>query len=95
MIVAIVDVIVIASYNDSSIIAFLLTAMHPHELAIYVYSIDNRSLSYYTYHRDALCLGESEEYALENFRAKLREAVRKSLSVSINWYFHNVARAGN
>lgn len=45
--------------------------------------------------RDALCLGESKEYALENFRTKLREAVRNSLFVSINWYFHNVARAGN
>ena len=51
--------------------------------------------NYFSRCRDALCLGESREYALENFRAKLREAVRNAWSVSINWYFHNVARAGN
>jgi hypothetical protein len=40
-------------------------------------------------------LGESRESALENFRKKLAEAQRNAWSVSLNWYFHNVARAGN
>lgn len=46
-------------------------------------------------YRDALCLGESRDVALDNFRGKLSEALRNSWSVSLNWYFHNVARAGN
>lgn len=52
-------------------------------------------MSYKYFCRDALCLGESKEVALETFRKKLSEAVRNAWSVSLNWYIHNVARAGN
>ena len=48
-----------------------------------------------SYIRDALCLGESKEVALENFRKKMQESLKNSWSVSLNWYFHNVARTGN
>ena len=47
------------------------------------------------YIRDALCLGMAPDLALENFRKKLQEAINNSWSVSLNWYFHNVHRAGN
>jgi len=47
------------------------------------------------YIRDALCLGMDQESALENFRKKMQEAIKNAWSVSLNWYFHNVARAGN
>lgn len=45
--------------------------------------------------REALCLGETRESALENFRKKMSEALNSAWSVSLNWYFHNVARTGN
>ena len=47
------------------------------------------------YIRDALCLGMSDEVALENFRKRIKEAIGNAWSVSMNWYFHNVKRAGN
>ena len=47
------------------------------------------------YIRDALCLGMTREAALENFRKKMKESISNAWSVSLNWYFHNVARAGN
>jgi phosphatidylinositol kinase/protein kinase (PI-3 family) len=47
------------------------------------------------YIRDALCLSMSEEMALENFRKRMKEAIGNAWSVSVNWYFHNVKRAGN
>ena len=48
-----------------------------------------------SYIREALCLGEPAEVALENFRKKMQESLKNSWSVSWNWYFHNVARTGN
>ena len=45
-----------------------------------------------SYIRDALCLGERREVALEVFRKKIQEAMKNSWSVSLNWYFHNVTR---
>lgn len=47
------------------------------------------------YISNALCLSKSDEHAREDFRKKLVEAVKHSLSVSVNWYFHNLARTGN
>lgn len=47
------------------------------------------------YIRDALCLGMTEEMALDNFRKRMKEAISNAWSVSVNWYFHNVKRAGN
>lgn len=47
------------------------------------------------YIRDALCLSMSDEMALENFRKRMKEAIGNAWSVSVNWYFHNVKRAGN
>ena len=47
------------------------------------------------YIRNALCLGKTEEQALEDFRKKMQEAVKRSFSVSMNWFLHNVARSGN
>eukprot|EP00731_Ephydatia_muelleri_P037245 Em0427g2a len=44
------------------------------------------------YIKEALCLGQSDDVALENFRKKLQEAIRSSWSVSLNWYFHMVKR---
>ena len=46
-------------------------------------------------YREALCLGETNDVALENFRKKFAEAIKNAWSVSLNWYIHNVARAGN
>ena len=48
-----------------------------------------------TYIREALCLGEPRKVALQTFRKKLQESLKNSWSVSLNWYFHNVARTGN
>ena len=54
-----------------------------------------RNSVYLHLRREALCLGENKEAALENFRKKLVEAIKNSWSVSLNWYLHNVARTGN
>lgn len=48
-----------------------------------------------SYIRDALCLGMTQEAALENFRKKVKESINNAWSVSLNWYFHNVNRTGN
>lgn len=48
-----------------------------------------------SYIRDALCLGMTQEAALDNFRKKVKESINNAWSVSLNWYFHNVNRTGN
>lgn len=53
-----------------------------------------RSTDDIRYISNALCLAKTEEQALENFRKKMREAVKHSWSVSVNWYFHNMVHAG-
>ena len=45
------------------------------------------------YIRNALCLGKTEEQALEDFKKKMQEARKHSFSVSMNWFLHNVAHA--
>ena len=54
-----------------------------------------RTIDDISYIRDALCLGETKEVALDAFRRKLQEAIKNSWSVSLNWYFHNVVRTSN
>ena len=54
-----------------------------------------RTIDDIRYISNALCLSKNDEQAREDFRKKLAEAVKHSWSVSINWYFHNVARTGN
>ena len=54
-----------------------------------------RSVDDVRYISNALGLSKSDDQALEDFRKKFQEAVKHSWSVSINWYLHNVARAGN
>ena len=53
-----------------------------------------RSLDDIRYINNTLCLAKSEEDALEDFREKLREAVKHSWSVSVNWFFHSMAHSG-
>ena len=52
-----------------------------------------RTIDDIQYIRNALCLGKSEEQALEDFKKKMQEALKHSFSVSMNWFIHNVARA--
>ncbi|KAI6655886.1 Phosphatidylinositol 4,5-bisphosphate 3-kinase catalytic subunit alpha isoform-like [Oopsacas minuta] len=51
-----------------------------------------RSIEDIAYMRDALCLDESESTARDFFRAKFAEAINNSITVSINWYIHGIAR---
>ncbi|XP_065886495.1 phosphatidylinositol 4,5-bisphosphate 3-kinase catalytic subunit beta isoform-like [Dysidea avara] len=49
-----------------------------------------RSIDDISYIREALCLGETEQFALKNFRKKFQEAVKNNNTVSINWWMHNM-----
>lgn len=46
------------------------------------------------YISNALCLSKTDDQAREDFHKKLIEALKRSYSVSVNWYFHNLAHAG-
>ena len=51
-----------------------------------------RSIEDIAYMRDALCLNQSESAARDFFRGKFAEAINNSITVSINWYLHGIAR---
>ena len=51
-----------------------------------------RSLEDISYMREALCLDKSEAAAREFFRSKFADAINNSITVSINWYLHGIAR---
>ena len=54
-----------------------------------------RSVDDVRYISNALCMSKTDDQALEDFRKKFQEATRHAWSVSVNWYIHNVAHAGN
>ena len=51
-----------------------------------------RSIEDIAYMREALCLDSTESVARNFFRSKFGEAIGNSITVSINWYLHGIAR---
>ena len=51
-----------------------------------------RSIEDIAYMREALCLDNNESVARNFFRSKFGEAIGNSITVSINWYLHGIAR---